>query len=312
MDSFVIISSAVLLAYIADFLLGDPMIFSHPIIWFGKVISFFEKNFNKGKNRKVKGAIIGLFLQSSVFIIFLTIDYFLKQWSIWAEASFVFIFTFYGLANRTLIQEGKMVFEALDESLEKGRTQVGRIVGRDTLNLSPQQIKTATLETLSENLSDGIVAPLFYLGIFGVPGIMCYKMINTLDSMIGYKSDRYKDFGFWSAKVDDVANFIPARLTAIMIAIASFSRKSIIFIFRYGNKHDSPNAGYPESALAGALDVRFGGENTYFGKILSKPHIGSNPRDLTKKDLRKTVRINHFVCIFAVGLTILLLKWGMT
>jgi len=185
-----------------------------------------------------------------------------------------------------------MVFLALDESLEKGRAQVARIVGRDTANLDAQEIRTAALETLAENLSDGVIAPLFWFMLLGVPGMAAYKMINTLDSMIGYKTDRYKDFGCWAAHIDDIANWIPARLTALLMVFAAGRPSLLKFVHRYGRNHASPNSGYPESALAGILNCRFGGTHTYFGQEFYKPFIGENPRELTTQDASRAIRIN--------------------
>ena len=151
-----------------------------------------------------------------------------------------------------------MVFEAVDRSLDEGRRQVGRIVGRDTSALSAQEVRTAALETLAENLSDGVIAPLFWYAVLGVPGMMAYKMVNTLDSMIGYRNERYRQFGCIAARIDDVANYIPARLTALLMIIVSGRLSLFRFVGKYGSRHASPNSGYPEAALAGILNCRFG------------------------------------------------------
>ena len=199
-----------------------------------------------------------------------------------------------------------MVFEALDRSLEEGRRQVARIVGRDTKELSAQEVRTAALETLAENLSDGVVAPLFWFALLGVPGMMAYKMVNTLDSMIGYKTERYKDFGCWAARIDDIANYIPARLTALLMILprlVSFhphgigrfltSRFSLLtFVRTNGRNHASPNSGYPEAALAAILNCRFGGPHYYFGELFDKPFIGENNRLLNTEDMKKALRVN--------------------
>ncbi|HAA17724.1 MAG TPA: cobalamin biosynthesis protein CobD, partial [Cytophagales bacterium] len=203
------------------------------------------------------------------------------------------VLLFYCLANRTLIKEGQAVFKVLrEEGLEAGRKRLSWIVGRDTSKLDEQQIRTATLETLSENLSDGVIAPLFYYFVLGVPGAAAYKMINTLDSMIGYKSDRYLDFGRAAALLDDAANYIPARLTAILMLLVTGKIKGLGFVFREGKNHASPNAGYPEAALAYILNCRFGGPNVYHGQLVDKPYIGHNPRTLTDADLKTTSYVN--------------------
>jgi len=218
---------------------------------------------------------------------------------------------FFCLAGKTLSDEVRMVFEAVDESLEKGRTQVGRIVGRDTSELSAQEIRTAALETLAENLSDGVVAPLFWCALLGVPGMLAYKMVNTLDSMIGYRNERYREFGCFAARLDDVANWIPARITALLMALVAPKRDSqgrktrsygelLRFIRRYGSQHLSPNSGYPEAALAGILDCRFGGPHNYFGEEVYKPYIGETHKDFTTADMETALQVNLQVELISV------------
>ena len=225
------------------------------------------------------------------------------------------VVVFYCLAGTTLIREVRAVFLALDRSLEEGRKQVARIVGRDTSELSAQEVRTAALETLAENLSDGVIAPLFWFAILGTPGMLAYKMINTLDSMIGYKTERYKDFGCWAAHIDDIANYIPARLTALLmiggywlLAISNWpkakSQKLIAFVRKFGRCHASPNSGYPEAALAGILDCRFGGPHYYFGQLFDKPFIGTNERPLTTEDMKTAVRVNRTAEVLMVLLVV--------
>ena len=261
--------------WMLDLIFGDPAKLPHPIVWFGKAIAFFEHRLNKGFHRKTKGALVAISLIVSVFIVTYLIRHYLsllpsitgRGWG-WVFDSIVIFFC---LAGTTLIREVRQVFLAVDRSLEEGRKQVARIVGRDTTELSAQEVRTAALETLAENLSDGAIAPLFWLAILGLPGMMAYKMINTLDSMIGYKTERYKDFGCWAAHIDDIANYIPARLTALLMAIASPRKGLLRFIWRNGRRHASPNSGYPEAALAGILNCRFGGPHYYFGQLFPKP-----------------------------------------
>ena len=217
---------------------------------------------------------------------------------------FDILIVFYCLAGTTLIREVRNVFLAVDRSLEEGRAQVARIVGRDTSALSAQEVRTAALETLAENLSDGVIAPLFWLALLGTPGMLTYKMVNTLDSMIGYRTERYKDFGCWAAHIDDVANYIPARLTALLMAlphaIFNFQFSIFNFIKKYGKNHASPNSGYPEAALAGILNCRFGGPHYYFGQLFDKPYIGENDRELTTDDMKKAIRVNRTAEILMV------------
>ena len=207
---------------------------------------------------------------------------------------------FFCLAGTTLIREVREVFRAVDRSLEEGRKQVARIVGRDTSELSAQEVRTAALETLAENLNDGVIAPLFWLALLGVPGMVAYKMINTLDSMIGYRNDRYLEFGRFAARLDDVAGWVPARLTALLMLLVSGKLRLLPFVRKYGRAHLSPNSGYPESALAGILDCRFGGPHNYFGEEVVKPYIGETDRPLTTADMERSVRINRWAEVVMV------------
>ena len=279
-----------LLGWFLDLLIGDPAWLPHPVVGFGKMISFGEHRLNKGTHRKLKGALMAIVLISMVF----AVAYFgLSILPPFGRVGVDLILIFYCLAGTTLIREVRQVFLAVDRSLEEGRRQVARIVGRDTSALSAQEVRTAALETLAENLSDGVIAPLFWYMLLGVPGMLAYKMVNTLDSMIGYKTDRYRDFGCWAAHIDDIANYIPARLTALLMIVAAGEPRLTGFVWRNGSNHASPNSGYPEAALAGILNCRFGGPHYYFGQLFDKPFIGTNDRPLTTDDMRTAVQINR-------------------
>lgn len=278
--------------WLLDRSLGDPENLPHPIVFFGKAIAWIERKWNKGKSKVIKGAIVAILYPAIVFHIGLSINYLMFVYCFWVGIIINTIFVFYGLAGKTLATEVKKVFEEVAVSVPNGRKQIARIVGRDTSELDEQQIKVAALETLSENLSDGVIAPLFWYGLGGVSGMFAYKMTNTLDSMIGYKSDRYRGFGRWSAKIDDVANYIPARLTALLMLCVSGKISLLPFVKKYSKMHTSPNAGYPEATLAGILNCRFGGGNYYFGKLVEKPYIGENNRELTLEDMQKSIHIN--------------------
>ena len=307
MDNWMIAILPLFIGWVLDLIFGDPAKLPHPIVWFGKAIAFFEHRLNKGFHRKTKGALVAISLIVSVFIVTYLIRHYLyllpsitgRGWGLVFDS----IIIFFCLAGTTLIREVRQVFLAVDRSLEEGRKQVARIVGRDTTGLSAQEVRTAALETLAENLSDGAIAPLFWLAILGLPGMMAYKMINTLDSMIGYKTERYKDFGCWAAHIDDIANYIPARLTALLMAIASPKKGLLRFIWRYGRQHASPNSGYPEATLAGILNCRFGGPHYYFGQLFPKPYIGENERELTTLDMQRAIRINRITEMLMVILT---------
>ena len=310
---FLIIAIPLVAGYLLDLLLGDPRWLPHPIRLFGTVIGKGESLLNKGKHQLIKGALLTIVLCALVFSFF----YFAQCWllGISTPAYYIFtsIFVFYGMANKSLLQEGKEVFNTLQhQGLEAGRKRLSWIVGRQTSALTENQIRTAVFETLSENLSDGVIAPLFYYAIGGVPAMMVYKMINTLDSMIGYKSERYFYFGKFAARLDDVANFIPARLTALLMVLVTFSKQGLIYIFQYGHKHASPNSGYPEAALAGILQCRFGGPNTYHGQVVVKPYIGEEPREIAHDELQRVMYVNHAVTVLTVCLILLsgIIIWG--
>ena len=290
-----IAASPLLAGWLLDKLLGDPQRLPHPVVGFGKMISFAEHRLNRGTHRKAKGAVVALTLIIFVFAaIWLLRTLLTSHLPVVVMLLLDTIIIFYCLAGTTLIREVRAVFLALDRSLDEGRRQVARIVGRDTSELSAQEVRTAALETLAENLSDGVIAPLFWLALLGTPGMLAYKMVNTLDSMIGYRTERYKDFGCWAARIDDVANYIPARLTALLMVVASGRISLLRFVRHYGRNHASPNSGYPEAALAGILDCRFGGPHRYFGQLFDKPYIGDNDRPLTTADMKIAIRINLF------------------
>ena len=321
---------SLLLGWLLDLLLGDPAWLPHPVVGMGRWIAWWERRLNRGTHRKAKGALLVVLSIALIFLLttlitrlFFTLHF--SLYILWSTLLF-----FFCLAGHTLRREVRMVFDALDRDLDEGRRQVARIVGRDTQALSAQEVRTAALETLAENLSDGVVAPLFWLCLLGVPGMVTYKLINTFDSMIGYRTDRYRDFGCWAARIDDVANFIPARLTALlMLLVGSLTAKStsrqvnestsqqgdgatgrrVAFLFRYGRCHASPNSGWPEAALAAILDCRFGGTHDYFGQQVYKPYIGTNPRPLTTRDMHISLRIALATEILTVALssTILIL-----
>jgi adenosylcobinamide-phosphate synthase len=271
-------------------------------VWFGKMISWGEHRLNKGSHRMAKGAVMAIVLILMVFFVVWGLKRLLPNMVLWLVLDAIIIF--YCLAGTTLIREVREVFLVLDRSLDEGRQQVARLVGRDTSQLSAQEVRTAALETLAENLSDGVIAPLLWFALLGTPGMLAYKMVNTLDSMIGYRTERYKDFGCWAAHIDDVANFIPARLTALLMVITSGKWSLLKFVWKNGRRHASPNSGYPEAALAGILNCRFGGPHYYFGELFDKPYIGENDRELTTQDMHTAVRINRTAEVFMVALVL--------
>lgn len=300
MAGAVLLICPLIAGYLLDLWLGDPDNWPHPVRVFGNAIALGEKWLNRGRFRFLKGTVLSVTLVMLVFSFFYGLNALLLQ----VPAIYLVINSicvYYGLANHSLIAEGRAVFSVLEnEGLEAGRRQLSRIVGRDTSKLNAQQIRIAVLETMSENLSDGVVAPLFYYALAGVPGMMAYKMINTMDSMLGYRSERYEWFGKFAARLDDVANFIPARLTALLMVLVTGSRRGLRFVFQFGHKHKSPNAGYPEAALAGILDCRFGGASVYHGQLVEKPFIGENDRVIESQEITRAASVNQRTCLVMV------------
>lgn len=297
----VILLLPLIIGWLLDVIFGDPARLPHPIVWFGRAISFLEHKLNRGSHRTLKGGVAAVGLIAVTYVLSWLLLGLLSPW-LWVRIAVEAVLIFYCLAGTTLIREVRMVFEAADRSLDDGRRQVARIVGRDTAMLSDHEVRTAALETLAENLSDGVIAPLFWYALLGVPGMLAYKMINTLDSMIGYRSERYRLFGTVAARIDDVANWLPARITALLMVIAAGRPGLIGFVRNFGPRHASPNSGYPEAALAGVLDCRFGGPHDYFGETVYKPYIGTNERMLSSEDMRVATRINRVAEFMAVVL----------
>ena len=296
----------VIVGWLADKLLGDPERLPHPVVLFGKLIACGERRLNRGGHRRLKGALLAIALVALAYAATFGILAAAAGVSSWLKIPIEAVLIFYCLAGTTLIKEVKGVFRALDVSLEQGRKQVARIVGRDTSQLSDNDVRKAALETLAENLSDGVVAPLFWLLLLGTPGMVAYKMINTLDSMIGYRTERYHRFGTFAARLDDAANYVPARLTALLMVLAATKPSLVAFVARNGKRHASPNSGYPESALAGIIDCRFGGGHYYFNEYIDKPFIGENDRKLTSADMKTAVKINLITEFVAVSLVVII------
>ncbi len=300
--------AVIVIGALLDTCIGDPYWIPHPIRLFGNMISFMERNLNRGGHRIIKGGVMWIVLCGVVWSTLYAIELAIGDNSI-LQIAWGSILFFYALSNRTLIEEGLKVERILKRGeVIEARKQLSMIVGRETKELSPTQIRSAVVETMSENLSDGVVAPLLFFAVGGVPMMMLYKMINTQDSMVGYKNERYLYFGRIAAKMDDVANFIPSRVTALLMVIMSFSWRAATHIFKFSRHHSSPNAGYPESALSGVLDCRLGGPNLYFGKIVEKPYIGVNDRELTHKDVTRTAILNGKVAC-ACYILLILINW---
>lgn len=296
------------IAFLLDIVFGDPERFPHPVVmmgkWIQRVYAFVLKQPREAQ--RILGIFMALFNSLAIFLITSLVVKFLPPFLSTLAAIYIF---YTSLAAKTLAKEGKGVMTALNSSLSEGRTRLSRIVGRETTFLSEKEIIQATVETVSENTSDGIVAPLFYGLLFGPAGAFTYKMINTMDSMVGYRNERYEEAGFGAAKLDDLVNLIPARITALLFCILSGSIRSMKRGFQsvkeFHSAHLSPNAGWPEAAVAGILGIELGGGHFYFGEYVEKPTIGYSIKEPERNDIRRAVNLMWrvtvlFVCICIV------------
>ncbi len=286
------ITVQIIFAYILDLIIGDPERFPHPIVLIGRIIEVLEEKIRAVvSNEKVAGIILAfLVVLGTYFFVFILIWLATRlHWIFGVMASIYFIFV--SLSVKDLAIETNRVYTSLNRNdLSLARKNLSRIVGRDTEDLNEREIIRASVETVAENTVDGIVSPLFFAFIGGAPLCMAYKAINTLDSMVGYKNKRYVNLGWASAKLDDIVNFIPARISMALIPIASFiSGKgfgdSIRIISRDRKKHASPNSGIPEAGFAGALGIRIG----------KSPCIGDAEKPLELLDIKDSIRI-MYVC----------------
>ncbi|MBU0992565.1 MAG: adenosylcobinamide-phosphate synthase CbiB [Proteobacteria bacterium] len=292
--SFVILISAFLL----DLLVGDPEKLPHPVRLMGKGILFFEPGFRKLPcGTQVNGLVFALFLigLSLISSLFLIQAMHALHPALGTISEIVLLY--FCVSVKSLKQAAMGVYHALaEEGIDAARQKLKWIVGREVDTLSETGVSRAAVETVAENLVDGVISPLFYGALFGVPFAVCFKMINTLDSMVGYKNDTYIDFGKGAARIDDAANFIPARLSLFVISLAAqllFKNGQSAFAsgLKDRNNHKSPNSGYPEAAFSGALQVRLGGPNRYHGKIVEKPYIGEHFRDGVPDHIKAACRL---------------------
>jgi adenosylcobinamide-phosphate synthase len=315
MDDYLTIQIAI--AFVLDILIGDPRWLPHPIRMLGKCIEYLEVILRKAfVSERMAGIFLtGIIVLGSYLITFKIISFFYGLGTLWGITASI-ITIFYSLSIRDLLNETKGVLKALKSgNLPKARSNLSRIVGRDTYNLSEKQVVTGCIETSAESSVDGIIAPLFYAFIGGPALAMAYKAVNTLDSMVGYKNEKYNNFGWASARLDDVANFIPARIAAIIIPISSFIcgadfSNSIKIVNRDGQKHPSPNSGLPEAAIAGALKISLGGPSVYNGVPSDKPFIGDPINNIDFDDIRNTTRIVMVSAIILVvfGISFMLIS----
>jgi adenosylcobinamide-phosphate synthase len=304
-------------AYVVDLFFGDPPGYPHPVKLIGRAISFFEKRLLQWAHtpwmQRFLGIILALTIVSGAGIF---------TWAIirtagWVHPVFssviIIFFAYTTLATRNLYDEARKVIKVLEQGdITLARKLMGFLVGRDTDRLDEKEICRALIETVSENTSDGVVAPLFYLIIGGPPLAMAYKALNTLDSMVGYRNDRYRYLGWASARGDDLANLIPSRLTALIFILSSFILRknwkgAWRATWRDGRRNPSPNSGYPEAAMAGALGVQLGGKNFYFGRVEEKPLIGESERSIDRTVAKESLHLMIVNSLIAVIVTILVI-----
>ena len=287
--------SVTLIAYLIDRIFGEFSFIRHPVVLMGDYIKWFEKHFYK--DDIFRGALLTISLLTLVFTISFMIQDIVSE-LVYPNLQVLIVSI---IASTTIAS--KMLYDSVKDII-KHPGNIRFLVSRDTENLSESDINKAAIETYAENLSDGVIAPLFYLLLFGLWGAFVYKAINTLDSMVGYKNERYEKFGKFSAKLDDVANYIPARITALLIALLS---KGAIAttpydFYKYGKLHESPNAGHPISAMALALGIKLGGDTSYFGNVKSKPYFGEGRENITKEDIENALalqlRLDIFIILF--------------
>jgi len=301
MEKGLFVAAVLAAAFVLDLVAGDPEGMPHPVRWIGRLVSALESVVRRVA-RTPRGLRLG---GAAMALVAVAVTYGAAAGALYlastVSAALLFVLSVYlvwtGLAVRSLGREAAGVIRSLDDhGLGAARRSVARIVGRDTGDLSREEVLRATAETVSENTSDGCVAPLFYLAIGGPPLMLAYKAVNTLDSMVGYRCDRYRDLGRFAARLDDAVNYVPARLTALAMVAASLIlgydwRGAVRILARDGRRHPSPNAGLPEAAAAGALGLRFGGRASYGGVVSDKPSIGDDTAELGPGAVTSTVRL---------------------
>ncbi|WP_033827917.1 adenosylcobinamide-phosphate synthase CbiB [Bacillus andreraoultii] len=288
---------AMTLAFLIDRIVGDPPTWPHPVRWIGSLISKLEKILNKGNGRKIKGFImvsIVLIIVFSMTLFVTFLGYYIHQWvGITIEALLIST----TIAQKSLQDAALEVYRPLAQGkLEEARLKLSYIVGRDTDELEEREITRGVVETVAENTSDGVTAPLFWTMLGGAPLAFIYRVVNTCDSMVGYKNERYEEFGYPSAKLDDLLNWIPSRLTGFFMILVNPSyvwgkSQTWHFLLRDAKKHPSPNSGWCEAAVAALLGVQLGGRNTYKGVASNRALMGEATRPLHFSDILKTNRI---------------------
>ncbi len=302
-----------------DIFLGDPYWLPHPIRLIGLYIQYFEKLFYKKRRDKATLGLLGIILTWTTVFLSYGLTLLILKIVIHIDIKLYHIINIYilytSIAGRCLHKEAFKIRDSLKMGqVDMARKQLSYIVGRDTEKLAEDDIVKAVVETVSENTSDGIIAPLFYGFVGGAPLAMAYKAVNTLDSMVGYKNEKYIDYGRASAKLDDIANYIPSRLTAVFIILSAFFlgknyKNAFKIMKRDRKKHTSPNSGYPESAAAGAIGISIGGTSSYLGRIVEKPPIGDMLKELDIEDIKSVLMLMYGSWLLALTAFTILFIW---
>ncbi len=299
------------IGFLLDLIIGDPNNPLHPVRGIGYLTKRLEMIFRKifKKQLKLAGLITWILTIAITFAVTLVISVISKKINIYFGIIVEGILIYFCISSKALVVEGYKVLRfLLKDDIAGARKQLSFIVGRDTENLDKEGIIRAVVETIAENMADGVIAPLFYAGIFGAPLAFAYKAVNTMDSMFGYKNDEYMEFGYFPAKLDDIFNYIPARITGILIVISAailrYNYKNSCKVYKRDRyNHTSPNSAHPEAAMAGALGVQLGGANYYFGKLVEKPTIGDKIEEININHVSKTSKVlylSSFICFVLI------------
>jgi len=303
---------ALIIGFVLDLLLGDPSWLYHPVCIIGKYIGWMEKKLRRRGGNLRKSAVF--LTASTVLLTMAVVALILMLCGLLGRIPLLIamaLLDWMGIAITSMAKEARGVEKALGQGVAAGRTQVARIVGRDTQELSEEEIIKATVETVSENTTDGVISPLLYAAIGGPILLWGFKASSTLDSMVGYLDEKYRDIGWSSARLDDVLNYIPARLTALLMVIASYligldGKNAFRIVRRDHANHKSPNCAWSESAAAGALHIQLGGTHNYFGKPVEKPTIGDADRPAERADIRRANRLLYTSSLLMMVLIVLI------
>lgn len=304
------------LAVFADLFIGDPRTKLHPVVLMGNFIAWMEKHLLKESDspsqKRKKGVVLVCLVVSVIYTIAVAAAIGLLAMGPWWFFFGSILILVFMIAPRSLAEAGVEIKQYLaDGDLVHARERVGWVVGRDTDKMDEQEVTRAAVETIAENIVDGVISPLFYFFLGGFPLAVMYRAVNTMDSMIAYENEKYIDFGYAAAKMDDVFNYIPARITALLLIIASFilrydGKKAAEIVHRDADKHPSPNGGYPESAVAGALRIRLGGTNYYDGETHFREYMGDALEPIAPHHIDKTMRLLYvstiLFCLIGIGI----------